>query len=172
MEKTAHPSVTVVTGQIDAGKTSWCREYAEKNPDCIGLLLEKVYVADERIGYDALLWPSDERLAFARREGHESSGFEVEERVGPFLISREGLLAANTWLANAASHSGSVIVDEIGPLELSGGGLSSGFRRLLTSSRILDLYVVIRSSCLEAVCEVFGLSEYTVVDVESAGGAS
>jgi nucleoside-triphosphatase THEP1 len=157
--------LTIVTGPIDSGKTRWCTDMAAANPTCAGLLLLKVYLRSERIGYDAQRLPGDERLPFARVAGHEPSGWVPAERIGPFSMSRAGLQAANRWLIEAAAASGDIIVDEVGPLEIAGGGLVRGMRAVLNSPPRRRVYLVVRRDCLEAVCDHFGLRGCAVVDV-------
>jgi nucleoside-triphosphatase THEP1 len=162
--------VTIVTGPIDSGKTAWCRNLAADHPHCSGVLLPKVYLRGQRSGYDALLLPSGQRLAFARLKGHEGPGWSACEEVGVFTICCAGLQAANDWLARAASCSEEIVVDEAGPLELEGGGLSPGLQTVLASGFPRTVYLVIRRALVEAVCRRFGIREYTTVHI--ASGAS
>jgi nucleoside-triphosphatase THEP1 len=82
-------------------------------------------------------------------------------------MSSAGLRAANAWLHGAAQQSPRIIVDEVGPLELAGGGLSPGLRAVLASPLGGRLYIVIRSDCLQAACGRFGISDYALVDLGS-----
>ena len=165
---TSYRQLTIVTGPIDSGKTSWCRELAAANPGYRGILLLKVYRRGERIGYDSLRLSTGERIPFARIGGHEPTGWHAGDRVGPFSISAAAVKAADVWLSEAAAQTAGVIVDEIGPLELGGGGLATGLRALLNSSVWQKLYVVIRRDCVEAACDHFGITGYTMVDVGAA----
>jgi nucleoside-triphosphatase THEP1 len=166
----AERELTIVTGPIDSGKTSWCRKLAAANPACGGVLLLKVYLQGQRIGYDALFLPDGDTVPFARVAGREPAGWSTAERVGPFSISAAGLLAANNWLAEAAARPGDIIVDEIGPLELGDGGLSRGLSAVLASPLPRKLYLVVRRDCLETACDHFGISGYTLVDVDTGLG--
>jgi nucleoside-triphosphatase THEP1 len=162
--------VTIVTGPIDSGKTGWCRKLAAAHPGCAGVLLLKVYFEGERIGYDALHLSAGDRIPFARITGHEPSEWIAGEQVGLFSISTAGLNAANAWLIEAAGKPGHIIIDEVGPLELGGGGLSPGLRVVLASPLRHKIYVVIRSDCVEAVCDHFGISGCAVVDIRKDPG--
>jgi len=166
----AERELTIVTGPIDSGKTSWCRELAAANPGCAGVLLIKVYLHGERIGYDALRLPVGDRIPFARVWEHEPSDWIAGEKVGLFSISADGLQAANDWLSEAAAQPAAIIIDEVGPLELAGGGFAPGLRAVLASPQQQKLYVVIRSDCLEAACRRFGFSGYELVDVGAGPG--
>ena len=162
--------IIIVTGSVDSGKTSWCRELVAANPECAGVLLLKVYAEGERIGYDALRLPVGDRIPFSRVEGHEPSGWIAAQRVGPFWISSVGLKSANAWLIEAARQPRDIIIDEVGPLELGGGGLCRGLRTVLASTLQRKLYVVIRSECVEAVCNCFGIDSYTLVEIGTDPG--
>lgn len=167
----AERQIIILTGLVDSGKTRWCRELAAANPECLGVLLLKVYAEGERIGYDALRLPVGDRIPFARVEGHEPSGWIAAQRVGPFWISSVGLKSANAWLIEAARKSRNIIIiDEVGPLELGGGGLCPGLRTVLASTLQRKLYVVVRSECVEAVCNCFGITSYTLVEIGTDPG--
>ena len=157
--------IIIVTGSVDSGKTSWCRELAAANPESAGVLLLKVYADSERIGYDALRLPVGDRIPFARKGGREPSDWTAAQQVGPFSISAAGLASVNAWLTEAAGQSRDIIIDEVGPLELAGDGLSPGLRAALASPLQRKLYVVIRSDCLEAACEHFGITDYAVKQI-------
>jgi nucleoside-triphosphatase THEP1 len=165
----ANERVTIVTGPVDSGKTSWCRELAAGKPDCAGVLLLKVFTEGRRIGYDALGLPASETVPFARLVGEQPAGWSGEQRVGPFSISAAGLRAANAWLFRAASRPQEILVDEAGPLEIEGGGMAPGLRAVLGSALRQKVYLVVRSGCLEAVCRRFGIRGYGLVDI--AAGA-
>jgi nucleoside-triphosphatase THEP1 len=162
--------IIIVTGPVDSGKTSWCRELATANPGYTGVLLLKVYIKGDRIGYDALHLCTGDRIPFARIGGGEPSGWIAGEQVGPFSVSRAGLQAANAWLTEAARQPRDIIIDEVGPLELAGGGLSPGLRAVLSSPLQRKLYVVIRSDCMEAASEYFGITSCGLVDIGACPG--
>jgi nucleoside-triphosphatase THEP1 len=167
-ERMSGKSPIIVTGPIDSGKTSWCKKLADSNPECAGVLLLKVYLGQQRIGYDALRLPAAETLPFARLVESEPADWVEGERVGPFSISAPGLEAANTWLMEAADRPVEIsIVDEIGPLELIGGGLAVGLRAMLASPFHQKLYIVIRTGFVEAVCQRFRISEFDLVNISA-----
>ena len=167
----AERRLTIVTGPIDSGKTGWCRQLAAEQPDCAGLLLAKIFRQGKRIGYDAVRLPLFQTIPFARLAGSEPPGWRTGGRVGQFLFSAQGLQAGNSWLLESAGGAGPIIVDEIGPLELEGGGLSAGLRAVLASERPQQLYVVIRSGCVEEACARFGIAGYSLVEIQGGPGA-
>jgi nucleoside-triphosphatase THEP1 len=161
-------AVTIVTGPIDSGKTSWCRQLAAGKQSFAGVLLAKVYMPTEpkeRIGYDAVRIPDFQRIPFARVVGREPSAWQTAERIGQFSVSAAALRAVNAWLIRAADETAGIIIDEIGPLELQGKGLSAGLQAVLASPSVQQVYIVVRSGCVEPVCRHFGIDAYDCVDV-------
>jgi len=160
----SHGRIIIVTGEVDSGKTSWCRRRVN-GTRAAGVLLLKVYRDGGRVGYDALHLPGSESVPFARIDGYQPSGWVESQRVGPFSVCAEGLAAANAWLHEAAGAAADIMVDEVGPLELAGKGLSSGVRAVLSAVRERRVYLVVRSGCVEAVRRVFGITAFEIVDV-------
>ncbi len=78
-----------------------------------------------------------------------------------FFFSPEGLAFANAALGRAAREADVVVVDEVGPLELSGGGFAPGLRAALGSGRFLVLTV--RPSLVDEVRRWVGLPTAPVV---------
>jgi len=161
--------LTILTGAIDSGKTSWCLAFARSHPGADGVLLKKVFRGGRRVGYDALRLATGRRAAFARLAGAEPAGFQTVERVGAFNIGRAGRRAANRWLLEALQSGAKVlIVDEIGPLELAGGGLADSIPAVLASSSVRHLILVVRRGCLEQAIERFRLPEHRRLELPGA----
>jgi len=158
--------LTLLTGKVDSGKTTWCVSFNKANPDCDGVLLRKIYRAGRRIGYDAVRVASGETLPFSRLKGAEPPNWHPAECVGPFSVSAEGKQAANRWLLEAlGSPARDLIVDEIGPLELEGGGLAEAVMAVLQDDASRSLILVVRRSCLEQLIRQYRLAEYRLVEL-------
>lgn len=78
-----------------------------------------------------------------------------------FFFSPEGLAFAHRALARAAAEAEVAFVDEVGPLELGGGGFAPGLRAALQSPAFLVLTV--RPSLVEEVRRWAGLGEVPVL---------
>jgi nucleoside-triphosphatase THEP1 len=149
--------LTLVTGLADCGKTSWCRRLAKDCPGFVGVLEPKLYEAGRRIGYDLCSLASGECLPFARLPGLALPGSPADwiQRAGPFLVSAQAALAAADWvreaLARAPAGPEGLILDEIGPLELRGGGLSPALAHALLSADRVEVVLVVQARCLPAL---------------------
>ncbi|MCS7216451.1 MAG: DUF2478 domain-containing protein [Candidatus Bipolaricaulota bacterium] len=73
---------------------------------------------------------------------------------GRFFFRPEALAFANAVLARAAKEAAIVVVDEVGPLELQGGGFLPGLQACLSSQAFLVLTV--RPALVAAVAAWFG----------------
>ena len=165
--------LVLLTGEVDSGKTSWCLAYVQAHPGCDGVLLQKVFRGGRRggcrVGYDAQRIASGSRVPFARRVGAELAGWREAERVGEFSVSASGKRRANRWLLEALSRvPRTLIVDEIGPLELAGGGLAASLGPVLAEGRGPpggELILVVRRRCLTQVVERFGLRGCRLIEL-------
>lgn len=133
LEGTAQRTVHIITGPQGSGKTALLGEIARalraRGQRVAGFLSHVVFENGQRVGYDIELLDSGERLPLCRTvmEG-------AEERIGPFAFSPAGLAAGRRALAAAAAGPvDAIIVDEVGPLELQGGGWAAPVRPLLQS---------------------------------------
>ena len=158
-------AVTIITGGTDCGKTSWCQEvFLKKHLDCAGLLLLKRMTGARRIGYDAHNIGSGESVPFARFDSCLSADWVEAERVGLFSISLEGKQKANEWLRQSLVHR-SILIDEMGPLEIRGGGIADAARQVLQHREEKDLYIVVRQVRLASICSCFGITDYCILSI-------
>jgi nucleoside-triphosphatase THEP1 len=170
--------LTLVTGPADCGKTSWCRGLARDRPGFAGVLEPKLYEAGRRIGYDLCGLENGERLPFARLPGPTLPGSPAQwvQRAGPFLVSAQTARAAESWvrgaLARAPAGPKGLILDEIGPLELRGGGLAPALALALQCCDRLEVVLVVQARCLPALAESLPAHRLVELPARGAEGAN
>jgi nucleoside-triphosphatase THEP1 len=118
--------VLVLTGPVHGGKTTflegaWPR-WSARGLSCAGFLSPVVTDEEGGTGYDLLEIPSLLRRPFLRRRGEPGA-----ERTGPFAFVPGALERARAILRDPGRLD-LVVVDEVGPLELEGGGLWPALR--------------------------------------------
>jgi len=138
----ARPRVYILTGNQGEGKTTLLRRVvARLRNDGVavgGILAHVCYDGDARAGYDIEDVRTGERAVLCRTDDGTAS-----HTVGPFVFHQEGLSLGARALAGGAEHPGAlVIVDEVGPLELQGGGWASAVQQLLKSDTTALLLVI------------------------------
>jgi len=127
-------SLILLIGDRHSGKTSTCRRLAElmraRGVSVGGIVAPAVYQAGRCVGYDVtdLITGRATRLATVDGPG--------AERVGRFHFLAEGLTLGRAALERAVKLPHRlVIVDEVGPLELTGRGWAPHLDQLQVAER-------------------------------------
>jgi nucleoside-triphosphatase THEP1 len=112
--------VLVLTGPVHCGKTTFLERatarWADGGVGCAGFLSPVVIDTNGETGYDLLELPAGPRRPYLRRQGPPQA-----ERAGPFAFLPAALERARAILSDP--DAALLVVDEVGPLELRGGGL-------------------------------------------------
>jgi nucleoside-triphosphatase THEP1 len=153
--------IIILSGPVHSGKTtlvqkSLSRWAARHLPFC-GFLSIAVRNDRGETEYDFLDVKEGRRLPFLRRAGEPDW-----EKIGPFYFVPRALDAARSLLASA-DPAEVLIVDEFGPLELTGGGLWSALRGIVSDSSCRTLLVV-REDILEDAIRVLGTPPALILD--------
>jgi len=154
----------LVVGEPGSGKTSWCREYIDeqrkRGATAGGILCPAIEHEGQRVGSNALDLLTSQAVPFARLSTHGC--VEEGETVGDYTISKDGILFACGAIRRAVESSCDlVVIDEVGPLELSGKGLMPAIESALASTA--NLLIVVRRSLREALQKRFPEYEFVVV---------
>ncbi|MEN6532350.1 MAG: nucleoside-triphosphatase [Bryobacteraceae bacterium] len=156
------PRMIILTGDKGSGKTTLLERTAEllESRGCVvaGILSPGMWDDGIRDRYDVLDLLTGQRTLLARRSDKQGP-----HRLGPFLFDDAGLSFGRGALFNAASSRAPiVIVDEVGPLELRGGGWTEALDHLRRTWRGPMLWVV-RQSLIESVRERWNLPDGQVL---------
>jgi len=132
--------ILILTGPVGSGKTTLLKRVVAglKNHDVrfTGYLSERVLKADETSGYDLLDLNDGRSLPFLRKEGGE-----YWPRTGVYYFNPEGLQIA--WnIIRRTRESELLIIDELGPAELEGGGVWPPLKNVLFIPLLNGLFVV------------------------------
>ena len=162
--------VTIITGEMDAGKTTeLIRLYSELPAGTAdGFASIKVFSEQGVLeGYDLKRLASGERFPFIRLSPGDAvlpqkDSFEFDR----FNFLREPLAIAEQAIMDILSDSSirTILLDEIGPVELQGNGFCSALKVLLENEK--DLYLCINRKNLDPVAKKFGIVTYRLIVVE------
>ncbi len=144
--------IVILTGPVGSGKTSFLRRLlsylGSEDIAVAGFIGQRVFVEDDLIGYDLIDAATLHRHTFLRKgEG------PADEMIGPYRIDPAGKEAAAAILRDSPA-SALLVVDELGPLELAGGGHWPALKPLLDDPARHFLFVI-RDTCLEDFAKVF-----------------
>ena len=161
------PVIHIVTGEVNAGKTTLMRTLFHFMPVSDGLLSEKIYVDGDFSGYRLVHLQSGETRELALLQKAYLGQFREACRLGSFVFSSEafrfGLEILERQSANPAVRT--LFLDEAGPLELNGQGFAGVLPALLLCGK--SLYITVRRGCLEEFLRKFEILEYQLIPVPS-----
>lgn len=144
--------IHILTGPVHSGKTTLLKKtiplLKEKALRIDGYLSESVWKNNECLGYKLVDLKNQRSYPFIAREGKEGW-----EKIGPFFLVPDSLSRAKK-IIHRTRNSDLAVVDEVGPLELSGKGVWPSLAEAVSSPR-LDLLLVIRDSVLDEFCSIF-----------------
>ncbi len=128
-----------------------------------GFLAPRKLESDETIGYSLIDLATNTTHPFA---GLEPGGV----RVGRFFVSEKCLAMADRAVSAALDDTSVVFIDEVGRLELEGGGHAPAVRRVIASDVVPVLLV--REEFVDEVVREFGIEAPVVFQVQKALDAS
>lgn len=155
--------INILTGPVHSGKTTLLKNtfpaLREKKFRIDGYLSEAIWKNEEFLGYNLFDLMSYKYHPFILKQGQESW-----QKIGPFFFHPETLDLAKK-IIHRSVKTDLCIVDEVGPLELSGKGVWPALEEVLT---ILQphLLLVARDSILEKVLDKTQRDDFVVYDIE------
>lgn len=162
--------VTIITGEVDAGKTTELIRLYHGLPAGTADGFASIKTFSEQgafVGYDLKRLATGKTVPFIRlgKPGEtptkqESFGFDR------FTFLREPLAVAEQAIREFLIDPliRTVLLDEIGPVELQGNGFCRVLQGLLASDK--DLYLCINRKNLNPVVKKFGIGAYRLIEAE------
>jgi nucleoside-triphosphatase THEP1 len=160
--------VLVLSGPVHGGKTTFLERrlprWAARGFVPRGFLSPAVVKAGRTEGYDLLEIATGRRRPYLRTAGQDPAA----ERIGPYAFVPEALERARAILREEAGTPGLLIVDEIGPLEMLGGGLWAALHMAL-EVRTGATLLVIREGLVAELAGRFEAVRPAVFDIRDPG---
>jgi len=162
--------VNIITGERDAGKTTELIRCYHELPagTADGFASIKAFSEQGAFeGYDLKRLATEESFPFIRLSKDDAvqdpkDGFVFDR----FTFLREPLASAEQAIQNILSDPliRTVLLDEVGPVELQEKGFCNVLKMLLESDK--ELYLCINSRNLDSVAKKFGIEPYRLIEVE------
>ncbi|HPT11270.1 MAG TPA: ATPase, T2SS/T4P/T4SS family [Bacteroidales bacterium] len=165
--------VFIITGPTESGKTT-AIQYLEKilneeNVSVSGIISRRIMEGGITKGYELIDIKTGTIIPFLNADGVMKGN-----HIGRFIINEEGLSQGRRILNEASSSDSRVIIiDEIGRMELKGGGWAENLETIVSSTD-KHLIISVRDTMTEEVISRFNLRRHTIIalkdnDIVSAG---
>ena len=155
--------INILTGQVHSGKTTLLKNtipvLIEKNFRVDGYLSDAIWKNEEFIGYDLIDLKDHRYHPFIRKQGQQDW-----QRIGPFFFLPETLDIAKK-IIHRSKKADLCIVDEVGPLELTGKGVWPALEDILMFSNP-HLLLIVRDSILKKFIGNIQRDDFVVYDIE------
>ena len=162
-EKNNSGGIFIITGKAAAGKTTYVRNLIgflrKNNIKTYGIISEKVITGTVTTGYDLVNIQTGEKRAFLRLD--EECG---TNKIGKYTICEEGF-TMGTKILGSVNNKGLVIIDEVGLLEVDGGGWAESINKL-TNSAGNNVLLVVRDVFADAVINKFDMAEAVIFRIK------
>jgi nucleoside-triphosphatase THEP1 len=154
--------ILILTGSVQAGKTSFLKNLLPvlraRRLHVSGYLSLSVLKQSRTSGYDLFDIKTAKSRPFLRRKGR--AGWQ---RVGPYFFLPSGLRAAEGLILGCPAGEW-LVVDEVGPQELSGRGVWPALSAVLSRPEI-DCLLVVRKPILHQLRRLLGKRPIEVFDL-------
>ncbi|MEN8223600.1 MAG: nucleoside-triphosphatase [Acidobacteriota bacterium] len=150
--------IYIFTGPIGSGKTTQLEKWVKTQDNAGGILMP--VCNGERHLFSIL----SKKLVPIEIKG-EAAPDEIV-KVGKFSFSKKVFDYGNSEILRSIDAADTVIIDEIGPLELSGKGFFTSLKTIFEDKKrfnVIDLVLVIREGLVELTTENFGLKDYSII---------
>ncbi len=158
--------IFILTGPVHCGKTTLLKkavyELKEQKIKIDGFLSEAIWKKQETVGYDLFDLKHERSIPFIRRIGEKEW-----QRIGSYFFIPQSLAEAEKIILRD-KDADIVVVDEVGPLELSGKGLWPALKQVIFQP-LKKYLLVVRIDILEDFLEMLGNSKVRIFDIKNKG---
>lgn len=155
--------INILTGPVHSGKTTFLINTIPllrgRNFEIDGYLSEAIWKDKEFFGYDLVDLKDHRYHPFIRKQGQQDW-----QRIGPFFFL-PGTLDIAKKIIRRSKKADLCIVDEVGPLELTGKGVWPVLKDVLMIPK-QDVLLVVREALLKNFMGKIQRDDFVVYDIE------
>ena len=157
--------VKIISGKVDSGKTTEMIRRYEATRLGDGFVALKKKKGNDIYGYSIRRLSNDSSLMWMIHQNHYQDDFRNHSKFGPYYLNLDVLHLMEVDTDEFIEKSTSPIyLDEIGVLELNGGGYHNILKKLLASG--LDLVIAVRQDLVKLVANYFVIKDYELISVQ------
>ncbi|MCK4766711.1 MAG: hypothetical protein KAW12_31250 [Candidatus Aminicenantes bacterium] len=159
--------IYIISGVVNEGKTGRMVSIYNRLGQGDGFVSTKIFAnrgQEEFCGYEIRRLNTGEKKVLAFKAAYVPGKWDEACCFGPFCFSRAAFEFAESIIVDILQRGVEpIFIDEIGPLELSGGGFSTILQDVLKTGQ--DVYISVRNHCVQDVLEKFNIREYRIKKV-------
>lgn len=153
--------INIITGQVNAGKTTKLIEIFNTLGKGDGFINRKIYIDNCYVGQEIVKLSNGKSKVWSYK-GATPKKWKQVFSYETYSFSENGLKFAESIISEILNlELEPIYIDEIGPLELQGKGFNKIFNDCVSSGK--DLYVVVRECCVNAVIEKYDIENYKII---------
>jgi len=157
--------IKIITGKINAGKTTTLLNEYRKNLIGDGFAAIKKMKGKEVYGYTMLRLSDNSTIPWMIHQNHYHQDFSHSGKFGPFYLNLNLLPLLESVVNELVKQQVSPIyLDEVGVLEIMGGGYHNILKKVLASG--LDLVIAVREDFVKPVTSHFAINDYELLKVQ------
>jgi nucleoside-triphosphatase THEP1 len=163
-EHLGRPVVVIITGDVQQGKTTFTRKVVaglvEKKVSIAGFLAIGIHKGGKRTGFTLYDIKTSEEMELCSGEPDDN-----KIRFGHYYFNNDAIEKGREIL-NIKNLSGNqlIVIDEVGPLELTNRGWNSAIEDLCRNSDLPQLWVV-RRDILKSVIRKWNIGDVYIFDI-------
>lgn len=160
--------VTIVTGKIDSGKTTTLLKHHEVTLSGDGFVAIKKTQDKNIYGFNLMRLSNKNELLWMVHQQYYHEDFKRAAKFGPYYLNLD-LLGLVEIVADEliASRISPIYLDEVGVLELNGGGYHNTLKKIIESG--LDLVIAVREDLVQPVVKYFAIQDYELLIAQKEG---
>ena len=157
--------VKIITGKVNAGKTTTLLKTYRLDRKGDGFAAIKKMNGNEVYGYNMLHLSNDNIIPWMVHQKYFLRDFTKTGKFGPFYLNLDLLAMLESIIDELiVQRISPIYLDEVGVLEINGGGYHNILKKLLSSG--LDLVITVRDDLVKPVASHFDIKDYELVQVQ------
>lgn len=156
--------IIILAGSVHSGKTTLLKkvvcELKRQKYKVDGFLSEAVWTREETVGYDLFDLKKERSIPLIRRTGEEEW-----QKIGSYFFIPQSLAEAEKIILRG-KEADILVVDEVGPLELSGRGFWPALKQVVFQP-LTSYILVIRKNIIKDFLAMLGKSKVKIFDIKN-----
>jgi len=156
--------ITIITGKINSGKTTYIKNLYQKDNIGDGVISIKSMIDDTVDNYQSLHLKSNQLFSQVLRNTHTLNEDEIICKIGPYNFLKSGLnQSENLFHQMIDNFISPIYIDEIGLLELDEKHYHNIFIELVKSG--LDVIFTVRTDLLDQVIKKYNITNPKIIKI-------